>query len=114
MEYDDTAATTEDLDVSMTQQSQLLFIPFSLAVSLGVGMFACGIFFHTWRVIFIFPPLWVGAYLLTKRDHNAIRVAAIQPRLVRVWVTAHHWGGWSISPPSPQASRSFLKGSNGV
>ena len=90
---------SEPLDVSMTMEPTVLFIPFNLAGILGVSMFALGTFFHTWKVVFIFPPLWVLAAVLTKRDHNAIRVLHTLLRLIRLWLTAHQWGGFSISPP---------------
>ena len=91
--------TSELLDVAMTMEPTVLFIPFSLAGMLGVSMFALGTFFHTWKVVFVFPPLWVLAAILTKRDHNAIRVFHTLLRLIRLWLTAHRWGGFSVSPP---------------
>jgi len=98
-ERDIDEATSEPLDISMTQEPTVLFIPFSLAGILGVSMFALGTFFHTWKVIFIFPPLWVLAAVLTKRDHNAIRVLHNLLRLIRLWLIAHRHGGFSVSPP---------------
>jgi type IV secretory pathway VirB3-like protein len=95
----DIEATSESLDVSMTQEPTILFIPFSLASILGISMFALGTFFHTWKVIFISVPLWVLAAIWTKRDRNAVRVFKVLLSLTRLWVTAHRWGGFSISPP---------------
>lgn len=96
----DIEAASESLDVSMTQEGTILFIPFSLAAVLGVSMFALGTFFHSWKVFFAIPPLWVLAAIWTKRDHNALRVLHVLLRLSRLWVTAHHWGGFSVSPPA--------------
>lgn len=95
----DGEAASESLDVSMTQEGLILFIPFSLAAALGVSTFALGVFFHTWKVVFVGPPLWILAALLMKRDRNALRVMHVLARLIRLWVTAHRWGGFSVSPP---------------
>ena len=83
----------------MTRQPTILFIPFGMAISIGVGMFALGTFFHSWKPALVAPLIWTCAYILTKRDHNAIRVWGVLLRLLRLWATAHRYGGWSVSPP---------------
>lgn len=96
----DIEAASESLDVSMTQEGTILFIPFSLAGFLGISMFALGTFFHTWKVAFVVPPIWILAAMLMKRDRNMLRVFHVLLRLIRLWVTAHRWGGFSVSPGS--------------
>ena len=61
--------------------------------------------FHTWKVVFFVPPLWILAAVLMKRDRNALRVLHVLLRLTRLWVTAHRWGGFSVSPPDARSSK---------
>lgn len=91
----------EDLDVSMTQDPLVLFIPYGLAVTLGTGMFAVGNFLHTWKTVFIAPPLWVLAAVIIRRDRNAIKVLHVKLRHIGVWLLAYRHGGWTLDPPKP-------------
>jgi type IV secretory pathway VirB3-like protein len=105
MDREDTDASIEDLDLSMTQQPQIFFIPYGLAVTLTVGMFVIGTKFHTWKIALVLPVLWTLAAVWVKRDHNALRVLHTKLRFTRVWVTAHRWGGWSAAMPAPLRGR---------
>lgn len=83
----------------MTQQPLIFFIPYGLAVGLAIGMFVCGTKFHSWKPALVVPVLWTLAALWVKRDHNAMSVMHTKLRLLRVWLTAHRWGGWSAGLP---------------
>lgn len=103
-ERDETETAIEDLDLSMTQQPQIFFIPYPLAIILAVGTFAIGTKFHTWKIGLVTPVAWTLAAVWVKRDHNALRVFHTKLRLLRVWMTAHRWGGWSVKlPGAPDA-----------
>jgi type IV secretory pathway VirB3-like protein len=92
--------STEDLDVSLTQAPLLFFIPFPMAIILMISTFALGTFFHTWKSIFTSAALWPLAAVWTRRDRNAVKVFLAKPNLIRLWITAHLYGGYSISPAS--------------
>jgi type IV secretory pathway VirB3-like protein len=94
----------EDLDIAMTQAPQIFFIPYGLAVTLVIGAFAIGTKFHSWKVFLAMPVLWTLAALWLRRDHNALRVLHTKLRLLKVWLTAHRWGGWSVKLPGPRGS----------
>lgn len=96
---------SEELDVSMTQEATVLFIPYTLATILGIAFFAAGTLFHTWKVVFVVPPIWFIAALATKNDRNGIRVFMVKTRLLKLWAFAHLHGGWSLNPPPPARSK---------
>jgi type IV secretory pathway VirB3-like protein len=101
MDREDPEALIEDLDLSMTQQVPIFFIPYGAAVILTVGMFVIGTKFHTWKSALALPVLWTLTAVWVKRDHNALRVLHTKLRLIRVWASAHKWGGWSVRLPRP-------------
>jgi len=92
----------ENLDVSLTQAPLLFFIPFSLAIIFMIATFALGTFFHTWKTVAVPAVLWPIAAVWTRRDRNAINVFLAKLSLIKLWLTAHRYGGYSVSPPPPQ------------
>lgn len=104
---DEEKAASEDLDVSMTQENTLLFIPYSLAVLLGIGMFAGGSLFHTWKTVLIIPFLWIAGAYFVKDDLNAVRVFRVKMRLLMSYLDAWRWGGQSASPAPIRSSNEF-------
>lgn len=101
----DIEPSAEDLDVSMTQPPLILFVPYEVAVGLGVGAFAIGTKFHTWKIFLAAPVLWTLAAVLVKRDPHAIDVLKVKVRLLRVWTTAYLWDGWSFKLPAPRRAK---------
>lgn len=89
---------SHDLNVSLTRERVLLFVPYKLAVLLGTLMFLIGVHFHTWKIIFVIPAVWAAAAILVKDDLNAFRVFLVNLRLLGIWLDAWRWGGPSASP----------------
>ena len=86
------------LAIPDTRPNMLLFIPYELAVTFGVILFAIDTQMHSMVKGFVVVPLWVIAAALVRRDVNGVRVFFVRARLAMMLLDTYQWGGLSASP----------------
>jgi type IV secretory pathway VirB3-like protein len=103
---EDQPADRDKLAIPDTRPNFLLFIPYELAILLGMLFFAIDTQMHSMVKGFIVVPFWLLAAALVRRDVNGVRVFMVRARLALMLLDVHRWGGLSASPWPLKVKRS--------
>ena len=86
------------LAVQDTRPNLILFIPYELGMTFGIGFFAIDTQTHSIVNGLLVVPFWILAALLVRRDINGARVFFVRLRLCMLLLDQHRWEGLSATP----------------